>query len=70
MVLGGNATTHIETGAPMLLSPGDSQCLGRGPQARHNLIDVSPDYHVIELCLPAEYDTVAVDPPEGAAVGQ
>ena len=42
-------------------------CVGRGPHMRHNVTNFSGDYAVLEMCVPAEYDTIAVDAPEGAA---
>jgi hypothetical protein len=33
---------------------------------RHNVTDFSADYLVLEMCIPAEYETIAVDEPEGA----
>jgi hypothetical protein len=67
MVLDGSAITAIEDNPPQQLSYGGAQCLGRGPTARHNVTAVTPEYRVIELCMPADYDTIAVAPPEGAA---
>ncbi|MGW4335714.1 hypothetical protein ACWEK5_23290 [Rhodococcus koreensis] len=67
MVLGGSAVTHIRDREPLPLSFGDSQCLGAGPENSHTATDFSGDYRVIELCLPAEYDTFDVDEPENAA---
>jgi hypothetical protein len=33
---------------------------------RHNVTSFSGDYLVLEMCIPAEYDTVGVDEPDGA----
>jgi len=64
MVLGGSAVTQI-IGHPeqLPLKFGDSQCLGPGEENSHNATDFSSDYRVIELCLPADYETFAVPAP-------
>lgn len=67
MVLDGSAVTRVEEHPPRNLTFGVSQCLGSGDRARHNVTEFSAGYRVIELCLPAEYDTIPCDPPENAA---
>ena len=39
-------------------------CIGFGETMRHNVAPVSGDYAVLEMCVPAIYDTIAVPPPE------
>ena len=38
-------------------------CLQAGQ--RHNVSDFNDRYTVLELCLPADYDTTATPPPDG-----
>jgi hypothetical protein len=66
MVIGGSAVICVETRAKQPLGWGDSMCVGRGPNMRHNVTSFSGDYLVLEMCIPAEYDTVGVDEPDGA----
>jgi quercetin dioxygenase-like cupin family protein len=66
MVVGGSAVISVEDRPRQPLAPGDSMCVGRGPRMRHNVSDFSADYRVLEMCIPAEYDTVTVSEPEGA----
>lgn len=66
MVIGGSALLRVEDRSRQLLGWGDAMCLGRGPTMRHNLTDYSGDYLVLEMCIPAEYQTVAVDEPAHA----
>jgi hypothetical protein len=68
MVLGGSAKTRIRDREPLPLSFGDSQCLGAGPENSHTATDFTGDYRVIELCLPADYETFDVDAPADAAI--
>jgi quercetin dioxygenase-like cupin family protein len=67
MILGGDSDIRVEDGPRTHLSTGDTMCIGAGPQMRHNVAPFSGDYAVLEMCVPAEYDTLAVDAPEGAA---
>jgi uncharacterized protein YjlB len=66
MVIGGSAVIRVEDQPRQELGRGDSMCIGRGPRMRHEVADFSADYRVLEMCLPAAYDTVAVDEPAGA----
>ncbi len=66
MVLGGTGVFRIEDRPRQRLGWGDSMCVGRGPRMRHNVTDYSEDYLVLEMCVPADYDTIAVSEPEGA----
>jgi quercetin dioxygenase-like cupin family protein len=66
MILDGWSVIRVETMPKHDLRTLDSMCVGRGPEMRHNVAPFSGDYAVLELCIPAEYETIAVAPPEGA----
>jgi quercetin dioxygenase-like cupin family protein len=67
MVLTGNSFIRVEDGPLIPINPLDAMCIGSGPEMRHNVAPFSGDYSVLEMCIPAEYDTIAVPVPEGAA---
>jgi len=67
MIVGGTSDIRVEDKPRQTLIVGDTMCIGAGPRMRHNVAPFSGDYAVLEMCVPAEYETVAVDPPEGAA---
>jgi quercetin dioxygenase-like cupin family protein len=67
MIVGGRGEIRVEQRPRQPLEPGDTMCIGAGPQMRHNVGPFSGDYAVLEMCVPAEYETVAVDAPEGSA---
>jgi hypothetical protein len=69
MILGGQGHIRVEDGPDLELNRIDAMCIGSGPKMRHNVAPFSGDYAVLEMCVPADYDTVAVDKPEGAADG-
>ena len=64
-ILDGSAAIQVESMAKQPLQRGDAMCVGRGETMRHNVTGFSEDYTVLEMCVPAEYGTVAVDAPEG-----
>lgn len=66
MIVGGTSTIRVEDRPSYPLVVGDAMCVGRGEQMRHNVTKFSADYAVLELCSPAEYETIAVDEPAGA----
>ena len=66
MILGGSSVIRIEERPKQELNVLDSMCIGRGANMRHNVAPYSGDYRVLEMCIPANYDTTAVPPPEGA----
>lgn len=66
LILGGWSYIRLENNPKVKLEYLDSMCLGRGPSMRHNVAPYSGDYAVLEMCVPAEYDTIAVPPPEDA----
>jgi len=41
---------------------GDAVCVAAG--MRHNVPTFSPDYELIEMCIPADYDTIDTEPPK------
>lgn len=66
MVIGGSALLRVEDRPRQPLGWGDAMCLGRGTSMRHNLTDYTGDYLVLEMCIPADYETLAVDEPANA----
>jgi quercetin dioxygenase-like cupin family protein len=67
MIIGGDSWIRVEDRPAQHLQVGDTMCIGRGERMRHNVAPFSGDYAVLEMCVPAEYETISVDPPEGAA---
>jgi len=67
MIVGGDSWIRVEDRPAEHLVVGDTMCIGSGPNMRHNVAPFSGDYAVLEMCVPAEYETNAVPPPEGAA---
>jgi quercetin dioxygenase-like cupin family protein len=67
MIVGGDSWIRVEQRPAQHLNVGDTMCIGSGPEMRHNVAPFSGDYAVLEMCVPAEYETVALDPPDGAA---
>jgi quercetin dioxygenase-like cupin family protein len=63
-ILGGTAGIRVEDKPHWQLVEGDSMCIGFGEHMRHNVAPFSGDYAVLEMCVPAVYDTIAVPPPE------
>lgn len=66
MILGGASVIRVEREPRVELGLLDSMCIGRGPEMRHNVAPFTGDYAVLELCVPATYETIPVPPPEGA----
>jgi quercetin dioxygenase-like cupin family protein len=66
MILRGHSWIRVEHRPKQRLTVGDTMCLGRGASMRHNVAPFSGDYKVLELCVPATYETTAVPPPSGA----
>lgn len=66
IVLDGRAEMRFENHDRRRIAAFDSTCIGAGPGMRHCVDRVSGDNKVLELCVPAEYDTVAVEAPLGA----
>lgn len=69
LILGGSSHIRVEDGPDTPLEAGDTMCIGAGPQQRHNVAPYSGDYAVLEMCVPAVYETNATPPPENAAPG-
>ena len=66
MIVGGESWIRVEDNPTKHIAFGDSMCIGSGEHQRHNVAPFSGDYAVLEMCVPAEYDTIAVPTPEGA----
>lgn len=62
MIVGGSSTIYVEE-TKQDLTVLDSMCLGQG--MRHDVAPYSEDYAVLEMCIPAEYETMSVPPPDG-----
>jgi quercetin dioxygenase-like cupin family protein len=67
MILAGSSYIRVEDGPLTKLQTLDAMCIGSGPSMRHNVAPFTGDYAVLEMCIPAVYETTAVEPPEGAA---
>ncbi len=67
MIVGGDSWIRVEDRPAQHLVVGDTMCIGRGEGMRHNVAPFSGDYAVLEMCVPADYETVAVERPAGAA---
>ena len=67
MILGGESDIRVEDGPRITLRVGDTMCIGSGTGQRHNVAPFSGDYAVLEVCVPAVYETIAVEAPDGAA---
>lgn len=61
MVLRGRGTISVEGQGDLPIAAGDSMCLGAG--LKHDVSEFSQDYTVLEMCVPAEYETTAVAAP-------
>jgi quercetin dioxygenase-like cupin family protein len=66
MILRGSSYIRVEDGPLVKLDELDAMCIGDGPDMRHNVAPFTGDYVVLEMCVPAIYETIAVDPPENA----
>lgn len=60
-VLGGSADIDIEGRGRFHLLPGDAMTISKG--LRHDVLNIKRGYNVIEICLPADYTTVAQPAP-------
>jgi quercetin dioxygenase-like cupin family protein len=68
MIVGGHSNIGVEDRPTQPLAVGDAMCVGYGSGQRHNVAPFSGDYAVLEMCVPADYDTIPVDRPEGATL--
>lgn len=59
MVLRGTSTVWFEGQGEVTFEPGD--CWLQPPRIRHNVLHYSDDYEVLEITLPAEYETVQLE---------
>lgn len=69
LIVGGDSHIRVEDGELVHLEVGDSMCIGSGPSQRHNVAPFSGDYAVLEMCVPAVYETTPVPVPENAVSG-
>lgn len=58
-VLRGWADLAVEQQPWVKMSAGDAMCISKG--MKHNVPAFSEDYLVLEMCIPADYDTVDAD---------
>ncbi len=61
VVLTGWAKIAVEGRGERVMRAGDAMCLGAG--MRHDVPAYSADYTVLEMCVPADYDTTATPAP-------
>lgn len=59
MVLRGTSTVWFEGQGEVTFESGD--CWIQPPRIRHNVLHYSDDYEVLEITLPAEYETVQLE---------
>lgn len=59
MVLRGTSTVWFEGQGEVAFEAGD--CWIQPPRIRHNVLHYSDDYEVLEITLPAEYETVQLE---------
>lgn len=61
-VLEGAATVSVEGHGTHHMVPGDAMMIGK--RMSHNVSSYSEGYNVFEICLPADYDTIAQQAPD------
>lgn len=61
-VLTGEGAISVNRATPILIASGDAMSIGAG--MLHNVSAFSRDYSVIEVCLPADYDTIPAEAPQ------
>lgn len=61
VVLQGWAKVAVEGRSERTMNAGDAMCLRAG--MRHDVPAYSADYKVLEMCIPADYDTTATEAP-------
>jgi len=65
VVLEGWAHLVVEGHGERTMNTGDAMCLRAG--MRHDVPAFSADYKVLEMCIPADYDTAATPAPAAAS---
>ncbi|SCW69939.1 Mannose-6-phosphate isomerase, cupin superfamily [Sphingobium faniae] len=60
-ILRGQGKLLVEDAAAVKMDAGDAMCIA--PGMRHNVPGFSKDYFLLEMCVPADYDTVDAPPP-------
>jgi mannose-6-phosphate isomerase-like protein (cupin superfamily) len=61
VVLSGSGVIKVNSPEAIAIKAGDSMCIGAG--MKHDVSSFSADYAVIEVCLPADYDTMDAPAP-------
>ena len=65
LVLEGEATINVEGHGEHRMVPGDAMVIGA--RMKHNVSSYSEGYNVFEVCMPADYDTIARPAPAAMA---
>jgi hypothetical protein len=60
-VLRGWADLTVERQPSLRMFAGDAMCIS--PRMKHNVTEFTADYLVLEMCIPADYDTVDAEAP-------
>ena len=63
VVLDGWARVEVQGLGSRVLEPGDALTVGAGPKMRHNVAEIGDGFQILELCIPADYETFSADPP-------
>jgi mannose-6-phosphate isomerase-like protein (cupin superfamily) len=64
VVLDGWARVEVASLGGRVLRPGDALTVGAGSHMRHNVADIGEGFQILELCLPADYETYPSEPPQ------
>lgn len=65
LILTGKAMIQVEEYVPVALEAGATAYIGC--RMRHDVYDVDPDYSLLEVYMPADWDTIPCPPPPAAA---
>jgi quercetin dioxygenase-like cupin family protein len=63
VVLDGWARIDVENLGERVLAAGDALTVGAGPHMRHNVAEIGAGFQIMELCIPADYQTFPAEPP-------
>jgi quercetin dioxygenase-like cupin family protein len=66
MVLAGRAELECADRPRRGWNRGDAACLGSGPGSRQNVTHIAVGFTVLQVTVPAVFETIPVDPPDGA----
>jgi quercetin dioxygenase-like cupin family protein len=64
IILKGRALIEVDANGPVELVPGSACTIGNNP---HYLGELTSDYELLEVFMPANYDTIPCKAPDGAA---